>query len=326
MRSFYPEQKEKTFLNKRKMVLGFVNNSKQSINKTDLFRLVIYLIRSGEATQLKTLKSKIANQSLSNLNIEQLMLLLEAYHEMHESKLKIDSIIKTILQSRKENGWSDAASTLSAFYTFSLVQPAAKSCEPLIHLQTGPIHLYNTKTGESNPISYYRKTIDGSFIKPEMAKVSISVQNAHQLPDKKAYATIFWSYIDESEKEETVNNLNINKTISGNHGPINYPTVQLGDTVLIKLEISSDMDYEHAELIDLPPAGFSLAVEPVTNKSYYNNHIYFYIKRLRKGKNVLEYKAIARHTGAFNYGRTELELPDNHINIQFASPQIITIE
>jgi uncharacterized protein YfaS (alpha-2-macroglobulin family) len=326
MRSFYPEIKEDGLSNKRKMVLNAINNPKLLLNKTDLYRLLIYLVRSGETTQLKTLESKIDYQTLNNLTVEELTFLLEAYQEMHVNKGKTSQIIKSILQQRKENGWSDAASTLSAFYSFSLVQPATKPCEPLIHLQTGPIHLYNTKTVESNPISYYRKVIDGSFVKPEMALVSISVQNTQQLPDKKAYATIYWSYINESEKEKTVNNLKIKKTITGNHSPINYPTVQIGDTILIKLELSSDKDYDQVELIDLPPAGFSPVIESFTSGSVFNNHYYFYIKQLRKGRNVLEYQAIATHTGAFNFGTTELEVPDCHVKIQYASPEIITIE
>jgi hypothetical protein len=326
MRSFYPEINLKNVSGKTKMVFNSINGPKQLINKTEFFQLAIFLLRrEGNTQEIKPI-SKVEDQSLSNLTAEQLSLLLEMHNEMQVRNNKTADLIKNILQLRKENGWEDASSTISAYYSLSLLQSTKKACEPLIHLQIGSIHLYNTKEVEGNPISYFRKIIDGSFIKPEMGSVNISVQNTQQLPDKKAYATLFWSYIEESEKVKKQNDIRIKKTLIAKNGPLAYPTVQMDDTLNVRLEIWSEKDFGHIELIDLPPAGLEPIIESATNLSTYNNHLYFYINQLKKGKNVFEYPVIARHAGSFNYGITNLEVPDKHIKIESASEQNITIE
>ena len=168
---------------------------------------------------------------------------------------------------------------------------------------------------------YFKTSWSGSEIAPNMANISIS--NPNPVP---CWGSLYWQYFENLDKitpAETPLKLNKQLFIERitNTGKVLDPVsdkslLQIGDKVIVRIELRSDRDMEYVHLKDMRSAGFEPINVLSTYKwqdglSYYeatgDAATNFFIEYLRKGTFVFEYPLRVTNKGDFSNGITSIQ-------------------
>ena len=178
---------------------------------------------------------------------------------------------------------------------------------------------------------YFKQKIESVKIKPEMGNIKVTIeQKATILSGQKqnsspTWGAVYWQYFEDLDKITTANtSLQLTKKLFiqkiGDRGPILTPVdenkVQVGDKIVVRMEIKTDRDLEYVHLKDMRASGF----EPVNVLSgykwqgglgYYETtkdaSTHFFINYLRKGTYVFEYPVFVTAAGNFSNGITSVQ-------------------
>jgi hypothetical protein len=287
-------------------------------------KIAIAFARNGD--------KQLASQLFNKYKKFRSALLLELAHEANVNENEIDPIVVDLLKQKQSNSWPTSFQTVDACYALLLNFNNASDCESLIHIKTGSIEIYNTRPDQNDNLSYFKKVIDGRFIKPEMGKILLGIQNFKQ-HQKKSYASINWEYYDETKASEKSSELQIKKTLLNSKSE-KLSEVHTGDTVIVRIELTAAKDIDRIEIKDIPPAAadykniMALRPQGVSNFNFFagNNHIKIFIPTLPKGQQIIQYKFIAGYSGLFNNGITTAIYPSAKQTIKFVSNDTITVE
>jgi hypothetical protein len=325
MKSYFKDAKgSKNYIDLCTQAKKEMNLPSGKFTDPEQIKIAIAFARNGD--------KQLASQLFNKYKKSKCPLLLELAHETHVNENEIDPLVIALLKQKETNSWPTSYQTIDACYALILNFNNAEACEPLIHIKTGSIAIYNTKPDERGNLSYFKKVITGRFIKPEMGKIALSIQNFKQ-HQKKNYANINWEYFDESKISENESELKIKKTLL-NTQLQKLSEIHKGDTIIVQIELSASKNLDHIEIKDIPPAGsvhkanMAVRQQSVSNFNFFagNNHITIFISSMPKGEQIIQYKFIAGYTGSFNNGITTAVSPTAKQTIKFVANDTIRIE
>ncbi len=285
--------------------------------------------------------------------IEQQALMIELMNEMAqkgeypEMKNRVNDMRTWLLLNKQTNNWKTTKATADACYALLL-----NSDDELNASKTVEIKLDNniiTPKNEEAGTGYFKQRINGAEIKPAMGNIAVSIQSTNQQNNRSApsWGAVYWQYFEDLDKiTSAATPLSLAKklfveknTASGKVlSPVNDgDEMQVGDKIIIRLELRSDRDMEYLQLKDMRAA----AMEPTNVLSGYkwqdglgyyeatkDASTSFFIGYLNKGTYVFEYPVYLTHTGTFSAGiatiqcmyAPEFSSHSEGIKIQVAAP------
>ena len=251
--------------------------------------------------------------------IERQAMLIEFFEEAAKDRASVDKMRFWLLTQKQTTHWKTTKATTEACYALLLNGTSWLAVDTTLTVQVA-----NTKVdfpkNELNPT--LTKVWNGTEVKPEMAKVTLSKQG-----EGVAWGALHWQYYEDLDKITTHKNEQIKITkelmleIQTASGPLLIPitdTTHLkpGDLIKVKLIIKSDRDLEYVHVQDMRAAGF----EPLNVLSgakwngsfgYYEStrdaSTDFFIGFLPRGTYVFEYSLRVNSSGNFSNGITNIQ-------------------
>jgi hypothetical protein len=174
---------------------------------------------------------------------------------------------------------------------------------------------------------YFKKTIDGSKVNPQMGNMSVTISS----PSGKghvgaSWGGVYWQYFEDLDKITTASTpLKLVKKLfletNTDRGPVITPVndgekLKVGDKIKVRVELRVDRDMEYVHMKDMRAS----CMEPVNVLSsykwqgglgYYEStkdaSTNFFFSYLRKGTYVFEYPLFVTHIGNFSNGITTIQ-------------------
>ena len=259
--------------------------------------------------------------------IEQQALMIELINEMaqqqKDTKMQgyVNDMRTWLLLNKQTNNWKTTKATADACYALLLNSNNELNTNRTIEIKLGD-HIINSKEAEAGT-GYFKQRINGADVKPEMGNITVTTQSTNQPINEStpSWGAVYWQYFEDPDKiTGAATPLQLNKklfveknTASGKVlSPVNDgDELQVGNKVIIRIELRSDRDMEYLHLKDMRAA----AMEPTNVLSGYkwqdglgyyeatkDASTNFFISYLNKGTYVFEYPVYITHSGTFSAG------------------------
>ncbi len=259
--------------------------------------------------------------------IEQQALMIELMNEMaqqqKDTKMQgyVNNMRTWLLLNKQTNNWKTTKATADACYALLLNSNNELNNNRTIEIKLGD-NIINSKEAEAGT-GYFKQRINGADVKPEMGNITVTTQSTGQPFNQStpSWGAVYWQYFEDLDKiTAAATPLSLNKklfveknTASGKVlSPVNDgDELQVGNKVIIRIELRSDRDMEYLHLKDMRAA----AMEPTNVLSGYkwqdglgyyeatkDASTNFFISYLNKGTYVFEYPVYITHEGTFSAG------------------------
>ena len=227
-----------------------------------------------------------------------------------------------LILNKQSNNWKTTLATADAcFALLSTTENLAEQQQVEIKLGKNWITDEPSKQTEQTSTFYFQKKIEARFITPEMANISIISKGKAATNNQVNYGAVYWKYFEDIDKVKSAKSpLSITKKLfiekQTNSGKLLEPIadnseLQVGDIVVIRLEITTDRAMEYLHLKDVRASN----MEPINILSGYKYQdglgyyeatkdasSNFFISRMQKGAYVFEYPVYITHSGTFSVG------------------------
>ena len=261
--------------------------------------------------------------------IESQAMMIEAFTDIDKDNKTIDDLKTWLLKQKQTQNWKTTRATSEACYALLLNGSnwLAEEKEVVINLGNTVIKSSDDKTEAGT--GYFKKTIEGEKVKPEMGNISVSINSKstnQQTSTSASWGSVYWQYFENLDKitaAETpvklVKKLFIQK--NSDRGPVlqalnDGDELHIGDKVKVRIELRVDRDMEYIHMKDMRAA----CMEPVNVISeykwqgglgYYEStkdaSTNFFFGWLPRGTYVFEYSLFVTHTGNFSNGITTIQ-------------------
>ncbi|MDQ3682119.1 MAG: alpha-2-macroglobulin, partial [Bacteroidota bacterium] len=263
--------------------------------------------------------------------IETQALLIEAFSEITSDQKTIDDLKTWLIKNKQTNNWRTTKATADACYAMLLQGTDWLTNEPAVTIKSGTTSISNkAETVVETGTGYFKKTISGNSIKPEMGNITLTVEQSKtsnsQPSNMPSWGAAYWQYFQELDKITSASTpLQLNKKLfiekNTDRGPVLTPTedgtgLKVGDKLKVRIELRVDRDMEYVHMKDMRAS----ALEPVNVISgykwqgglgYYETtkdaSSSFFFNYLRKGTYVFEYPLFVTHAGNFSNGITTIQ-------------------
>ncbi|MFT4092277.1 MAG: alpha-2-macroglobulin family protein [Niabella sp.] len=344
MRSFFPEVKIAT--SAQKAVSYFKDRTlKTWVQQNKYMQGMIALAahRSNDAITPKAILRSLKETAINNdemgmyykdasrgwwwyqAPVERQALIIEAFEEINKDEKTADDLRTWLLKNKQTNNWESTKATAEACYALLLKGTQWLSVTPDISLDLGGTIVNNKEEKTEEGTGYFKKTIEGSKVRPAMGNIDVTVQQ----PDAAALPTwggVYWQYFEDLDKITTAETpLKLQKRLfvetNTDQGPVLKPvnegaTIKVGDKIKVRIELRVDRDMEYVHMKDMRAA----ALEPTNVLSSYkwqgglgyyettkDAGTHFFFNYLPKGTYVFEYSLFAGMAGDFSNGITTIE-------------------
>lgn len=264
--------------------------------------------------------------------IETQSLMIEAFNEISNDTKTVDDLKTWLLKNKQTNNWQTTKATADACYSLLLqgttpIAIGGLSNEPVVQIKLGETVITNSKTEAGT--GYFKQTIAGEKIKPEMGNISVTIKpinNSTNQPSSPSWGALYWQYFEDMDKITPASTpLQLTKKLfiekNTDRGPVLTPVeenteLHVGDKIKVRIELRVDRDMEYVHMKDMRAS----ALEPVNVLSGYcwqNGLGYyettkdastnFFFDHLRKGTYVFEYPLFVTNTGNFSNGITTIQ-------------------
>jgi hypothetical protein len=262
--------------------------------------------------------------------IETQALLIEAFSEIGKEAAVVDDLRTWLLKNKQTTNWRTTKATAEACYALLLQGTEWLSTEPEVQVKLGATTLSSKEEKTEAGTGYFKKTIEGAFVKPEMGNISVTIQSSTASNGgntaQTSWGAVYWQYFEEMDKITlAATPLQLDKKLfvekNTDRGPVLTPVgegamLAVGDKIKVRIELRVDRDMEYVHMKDLRAS----ALEPVNVLSgykwqgglgYYEStrdaSTNFFFNYLRKGTYVFEYPLFVTHTGTFSNGITTIQ-------------------
>jgi len=249
--------------------------------------------------------------------IETQSMLIEAFHEVASDTASVEEMKIWLLRNKQTTDWKTTKATAAACYALLLRGTDLISETKLLDIKLDGKPLESLKNiSAAAGTGYVKTTFRQSEINANMGEIKV-----HNPNKGVAWGAAYWQYFENLDKissaetnlkivkklfvkEHTNSGSSLREIESGN--PIN-----VGDEVVVRVEIRADRAYEYVHLKDMRASGF----EPISTVSQYKYRdglgYYesvkdasenFFIGYMPKGIYVFEYSLRAVHAGYFSNG------------------------
>ncbi|HEU5164440.1 MAG TPA: alpha-2-macroglobulin, partial [Chitinophagaceae bacterium] len=345
MRSFFPEQKIATA--SQTAYNYFRDRTQQTWVKQGKYMqgmIALTLNRTGDAKTpaaiLKSLKeTSINNEELGmywkdnsggwfwhQAPIETQALLIEAFSEISKDTGTVDDLKTWLLKNKQTTNWKTTKATAEACYALLLQGTDLLINESIVEIKLGNTTLKSTDNKEEAGTGYFKRSIAGPLVTPNMGNISVSVQAVKNQTSSTTWGGVYWQYFEDLDKITTASTpLKVDKKLfvekNTDRGPVLTPinegdAVKVGDKIKVRIELRVDRDMEYVHMKDMRAS----CLEPVNVLSSYkwqgglgyyettkDASTNFFFDYLRKGAYVFEYTLFVTHTGNFSNGITNIQ-------------------
>jgi len=251
--------------------------------------------------------------------IETQAMMIEAFEEVARDSQAVEDCQVWLLKQKQTQDWKTTKATADAVYALLLrgVNNLLAS-DALVEITLGgqQIEPKNVEAGTG----YYREQFAGSEVKPSQGQITVK-----KLDQGVAWGGVHWQYFEDIDKVPAYEGtpLKVNKSLYTKvhtpQGPRLEPVdgpVQVGDELVVRIEIRVDRDMEYVHLKDQRGSG----TEPVDVLSQYHfrdglayyqstrdTASHFFIDYLPKGTYVFEYSTWVAHRGQYTSGIASIE-------------------
>lgn len=254
--------------------------------------------------------------------VETQALLIEAFDEVANDQKSVEEMKIWLLKQKQTQDWKTTKATTEAIYALLLRGTDLLASDKLAQIKVGNITADPMKADGANKpeagTGYFKTSWTAGEITPAMGNVTVTNPNPTV-----AWGALYWQYFEQLDKISQADSpLKINKKlfkeINTESGPVIQPisennVLNVGDKVVVRVELFTDRDMEYVHLKDMRAAGF----EPVNVLSgyrwqgglgYYESTrdaaTNFFISYMPKGTYVFEYKLVVSQRGTFSNGIT----------------------
>lgn len=260
--------------------------------------------------------------------IESQAMMVEAFTDIDKSNKTIDDLKTWLLKQKQTQNWKTTRATAEACYALLLNGNNWLSEEKEVVINLGSTVIKSTDNKTEAGTGYFKKTIEGEKVKPEMGNVSVQISSSPNLQISKSssWGSVYWQYFENLDKitsAETplklVKKLFVEK--NSDRGPIlqalnDGDELHIGDKVKVRIELRVDRDMEYIHMKDMRAA----CMEPVNVISQYkwqgglgyyestkDASTNFFFGWLPRGTYVFEYPMFVTHAGNFSNGITTIQ-------------------
>ena len=263
--------------------------------------------------------------------IETQALMIEAFDEVMGDKAAVEECRVWLLKQKQTQDWKTTKATADAVYALLLRGKDLLASDTLVEVTVGGVNVTPGKSQVRIPKSeirdqpeagtgFYEKRFAASDIKPKLGEITVK-----KLDDGVAWGSAHWQYLEDMSKvtSHTGTPLKLKKSlytkVNTKKGPTLEPVkgaVQVGDELVVRIELRVDRDMEYVHLKDQRGSG----TEPVNVLSRYkyqdglgyyestrDTASHFFIDYLPKGVYVFEYSARVQHRGQYQTGIAEIQ-------------------
>lgn len=256
--------------------------------------------------------------------VETQALMIEAFTEVGNDINTVNDLKTWLLKNKQTNNWKTTKATAEACYALLLQGSDWLSETPSVEIKLGDKTIRSTGNKTEAGTGYFKTTIDGTAVKPEMGNVTVKVDNKNS--SSSSWGSVYWQYFERLENiTPAATPLQLSKKLfiekNSDRGPVLQPAkendvLKVGDKIKVRIELHADRDMEYVHMKDMRAS----CMEPVNVMSsykwqdglgYYEStkdaSTNFFINYLRKGVYVFEYPLFVTHEGNFSNGITTIQ-------------------
>jgi uncharacterized protein YfaS (alpha-2-macroglobulin family) len=263
--------------------------------------------------------------------IETQALMIEAFDEIAQDQKAVEDCKVWLLKQKQTRDWKTTKATADAVYALLLRGQDLLSSDALVQIQAGSLDLTPGQSSAGAPkappgsapepgTGFYEVRFTPSEIKPALGDITVKKTDAGV-----AWGSVNWQYLEDMSKVTPYEGtpLKLKKSLytkkASSHGPVLEPVtapVQVGDELVVRIELRVDRDMEYVHLKDQRGSG----TEPVNVLSRYKRQdglayyestrdtaSHFFIDYLPKGVYVFEYSTRVQLRGAYQTGVAEIQ-------------------
>ncbi|WP_177199819.1 alpha-2-macroglobulin family protein [Flexibacter flexilis] len=253
--------------------------------------------------------------------IERQAIMIEVFDEVAQNAKAVEDLKVWLLKNKQTTNWETTKATAEACYALLLRGGNWLTDTQPIEISVGSQKIDLSKIKQEAGTGYFKTTFEAEQIKPEMGRVTVTKRD-----EGVAWGALYWQYFEQldhitkAENNPLVIRKKLYKKQAGARGtellPITTQTLEVGDMVQVRVEITTDRDLEYVHLKDLRASGFEPA-ETLSGYEWRNGLGYyqsikdasanFFIGYLPKGTFVFEYDLRVAQAGSFSNGITSIQ-------------------
>lgn len=250
--------------------------------------------------------------------IETQSLMIEVYEEVAADREKVEDLKAWLIKQKQTQNWKTTKATADAVYALLLrgANQLASNQLVTVQLDDQTIQPQTTEAGTG----FFQERFVRDEIQPEMGNVTLTKKDPGV-----AWGSVHWQYLQDIDKIEAYEGtpLTLKKSLyrkkNTQDGPVIEPVtgaVNVGDEIVVRVELRTDRDMEYVHLKDYRGSG----TEPVDVLSRYqfqdglyyyqstkDTASHFFIDYLPRGTYVFEYSVRVQHRGNYESGIAELQ-------------------
>ncbi|OGV70237.1 MAG: hypothetical protein A2283_05105 [Lentisphaerae bacterium RIFOXYA12_FULL_48_11] len=250
--------------------------------------------------------------------IETQALMIEAFAEVMEDEKAVEDCKVWLLKQKQTQDWKTTKATADAVYGLLLRGVNNLASDALVEVSIGGMEIKPEKVEAGT--GFYEKKFLPSEISSKLGEITVK-----KIDQGVAWGSVHWQYLEDMKKVTPYDGtpLKLKKTLylktATKKGqmlePIKGP-VNVGDELVVRIELRTDRDMEYVHMKDQRGSG----VEPVNVISRYkyqdglayyestrDTASHFFIDYLPKGVYVFEYSTRVVHRGSYQSGITEIQ-------------------
>jgi len=257
--------------------------------------------------------------------------MIEAFDEVAQDPKAVEECKVWLLKQKQTQDWKTTKATADAVYALLLRGKNFLSSDALVEVSLagesitpGSGQTSANKQHASPPVEpgtgFYEVRFSPTEIKPALGRITVK-----KVDEGVAWGSVHWQYLEDMSKvtphEGTP--LKLKKTLftkkNTSRGPVleqpNGP-LQVGDELVVRIELRTDRDMEYVHMKDQRGSG----LEPLNVLSQYryqdglgyyestrDTASHFFIDYLPKGVYVFEYSTRVVHKGEYQTGIAEIQ-------------------
>ncbi len=268
--------------------------------------------------------------------VEAQAMMIEVFSDITKDETAVNDLKTWLLKQKQTQNWKTTIATAEACYALLLQgsDPATSGWgmeESFVEVKAGTQSFSAATEKTEAGTGYFKRSIDGAFVKPEMGNISVKVtrdktkgiESKEQGP---IWGAAYWQYFENLDRitaAETPLKLQKKYFVERNtsKGPVLTPVedgtaLKVGDKIKVRIELRVDRNMEYVHMKDMRPS----CMEPVNVLStykwqgglgYYEStkdaSTNFFFGWLNRGTYVFEYPMFITHAGNYSSGITTIQ-------------------
>lgn len=250
--------------------------------------------------------------------IETQAMMIEVFDEVAADVERVDELKVWLLKQKQTQNWDSTKATTDAIYALLLRGTSGLASTQLVEVQLGTTKIEPQQTEAGT--GYYQERLVRGEIEPALGQITVTKKDAGV-----AWGSVHWQYLEDISKVKAYSESPLTltkslfKKVNTPEGPVIQPVVgalEVGDQVVVRLELRTDRDLEYVYLKDDRGSG----TEPVDVLSVYryqdglgyyqstrDTGSHFFFESLPRGVYVFEYSVRVQHRGQYQTGMALLE-------------------